>query len=78
MEGRPCRFTTKWGFDYDAHVELHAEEHDKPVVCLELGEMRSAGCFDATAWAHLTPAQARELTQDLEDAAREAERKATK
>lgn len=73
-EVRPCRFTNKWGHSYKINVEKRADDHDSPIVCLALGEMRSVGCFYADAWAHLTPAQARELAEELEDAAREAER----
>jgi hypothetical protein len=42
-------------------------------VTLELGVMRNFGSLSTDAWATLTPAEARELADDLYAAARRAE-----
>lgn len=48
-------------------VSTHAGE-----VTLELGVMRNFGSLSTDAWASLTPAEARELADDLIKAARRA------
>ena len=56
-----------------ASADLNCE--DGPAVCVAVGRCRPVGCFDEDAWAHLTPAEARELAADLYEAARKVEAK---
>ncbi|MDR7037418.1 hypothetical protein J2X36_002165 [Methylobacterium sp. BE186] len=51
----------------------HSDAMGRSEVTPELGVMRSLGPISTDAWAALTPAEARELADDLYCVAREAE-----
>lgn len=59
----------------EARASVCATDKDDPIVCIEIGYYRLMGCFDADAWAHMAPSEARELANDLMEAARKIEAK---
>lgn len=54
-------------------AKVDFDDNDKPVVCLEMGNMRRVGAIDLTAWAELPPGMAREIAANLIRAADEVE-----
>lgn len=51
-------------------------EDGRLCVSLVLGNMRRVGCIDEVAWAALPPGMAREIAQEMLEAADEIERTA--
>jgi hypothetical protein len=71
---RPCQFTQEWGYLTRVEVVNGEDRQTKKMVNLVLGEIRATMSFSEVAWSTLTPQEARDLAEELEDAAREAER----
>ena len=71
---RPCRFTELWGYPTEVSVENGQDGQPKKIVSLVFGEERGMFGMSEVGWRNMTPAEARELAEELEDAAREAEK----
>lgn len=69
---RPYGFTEKWGYQTEVSVQPGEDGQPKKVVSLIFGEHRGF-TFSEIGWRNMSPAEARELAWELEDAAQQAE-----
>jgi hypothetical protein len=70
---RPCAFTQEWGYRTRVSVEDGEAGQPPKIVSLAFGEYRHF-TLSEVGWTNMSPTEARELAEELMDAAREAEK----